>query len=298
MLKGRIARQLAVMLGILVLLASAAVWRVRSSTMPPIAEPARIDFASMGVEFEELRFRSPDGIELSGWWIAGEQSETPVILCHDRRERKDRLIHLALDLHRNGFPVLLFDFRGHGNSQAAASTYGIHEKRDVLAAVDLLQERLPDARRIGVYGVGMGAQAAVLAAVDRPVLKVLVLDRLEPEPHAALQRDFFSGWEFAGDSLAFLPVEIFDWIHNVGDDDRADLLIERLVGRSVLLLAPADEPRLTEDLKLLVARIPDAVDSDGNLVILPATLGSLLYGEQLDRYNTRVSDFFRARLGG
>ena len=87
--------------------------------------------------------------------IAGERPETPVILCHDRRERKDRLINLALDLHRNGFPVLLFDFRGHGNSQTAASTYGVHEKRDLLAAIDLLQERLPAARRIGVYGVGM-----------------------------------------------------------------------------------------------------------------------------------------------
>jgi len=46
----------------------------------------------------------------------------------------------------------------------------------------------------------------------------------------------------------------------------------------------------------MVKKIPDQIDSDGNLVVVPATLGEGLYGEQLGRYHERVTGFFSARL--
>jgi hypothetical protein len=42
--------------------------------------------------------------------------------------------------------------------------------------------------------------------------------------------------------------------------------------------------------------IPDLGDADGNLVVLPATQGGGLYGDQFDRYKDRVAAFFSSRL--
>jgi len=57
----------------------------------------------------------------------------------------------------------------------------------------------------------MGAFAAVLAARDRPALRVLVLDGLYPDVGYPLVRRAFDGWEVGVEHLAFLPRAIFSW---------------------------------------------------------------------------------------
>jgi len=42
--------------------------------------------------------------------------------------------------------------------------------------------------------------------------------------------------------------------------------------------------------------VPDQIDVDGNLVVLPVTLGDGLYAEQLDSYQVRVTEFFESRM--
>ena len=95
------------------------------------------------------------------------------------------MLTLGIALQKGGFTVLAFDFRGHGASGGTGSTLGLDEKRDVIGALDYLAASGVEARRIGVYGVGMGAHAAVLAAADRPSASVLVLSGLYPARRAA-----------------------------------------------------------------------------------------------------------------
>jgi pimeloyl-ACP methyl ester carboxylesterase len=89
------------------------------------------------------------------------------------RTRLARLEQPAVDLlalaafHRKGFAALLFDFRGHGESQAGLCAGGLTEDQDVVGAVNWVFERLADETpRVGVIGFGLGA-AAALAAVGR-----------------------------------------------------------------------------------------------------------------------------------
>jgi hypothetical protein len=42
--------------------------------------------------------------------------------------------------------------------------------------------------------------------------------------------------------------------------------------------------------------VPEQVDADGNLVVLPATLGDGLFAEQLENYHLRVTEFFESRM--
>jgi len=74
-------------------------------------------------------------------------------------------------------------------------------------------------------------------------------------------------------------------------------VIAKLPGRHLLLLAPAGDASLATAMQQMYETIPqDQVDADGNLVLLPATLGEGLSREQLERYQQRVVEFFDARL--
>jgi pimeloyl-ACP methyl ester carboxylesterase len=174
----------------------------------------------------------------------------------------------------------------------------LHEKRDVVGAVEFLGGLDGvDGKRVGLYGVGMGAHAAVLAAADLPEVRVLVLDSLYPDAAFDLVRDFYVDWGFAEKNFAFLPRVIFAMLHGTGiESERAEDVIGRLPGRHLLLLAPAGDSALAEAMQRMYESIPDEADADGNLVILPATQGSGLYGDQLVRYQQRVAAFFDGRL--
>ena len=84
-----------------------------------------------------------------------------------------------LFLHNN-YNLLFIDFRHLGESGGAYSTFGKFETLDVLAAIQYLQQRGMD--KIGIWGLSMGAAAALMAAPQAPQVRALVLE----EPYARL----------------------------------------------------------------------------------------------------------------
>jgi len=274
--------------------------RVYAVTHPARQAPDDIDFDSMLMRAQRVQFPSTDGIELQGWMILGKSDRPPILLCHDAGSSKASLVSLAIALHNKGFPILLFDFRGHGASGGRLSTLGLREKRDILGALEFITERWDETtRHVGVYGVGMGAHAAVLAAADRQALRVLVLDGLYPDVSYPLARRVFGGWKPGIRKLAFLPNSLFVLMNRIriGDHRAADTL-PNLLGRDVLLLAPVGDPELTAEMKRMLGSIPKQPDVDGNLVILPATQVHGLYGRDLGLHVTEVTEFFESRLTG
>jgi pimeloyl-ACP methyl ester carboxylesterase len=272
--------------------------RVHFATHPPRELGNEIDFDSMHLRMDEVRFAAVDGTNLSGWMLEGDARRPPIVLCHDVGSSRSALVHLGLELHRRGFPVLLFDFRGHGQSEGDSSTLGLHEKRDVLGAVDFLSRRRGSARfPVGIYGAGMGAHAAVLAAADRPMLRVLVLDGLYPDASHPLARQVFAGWKPGMRRLGFLSNGLFALMKRtrLGDHRAADSL-PLLLGRELLLLAPANDPELTAEIQRMLRSIPEQRNADGNMVVVPAAHADGLYGEALQTHRDQVARFFEDRL--
>ena len=250
------------LLGVSVALGATAV-RVHRQLSPPRVEETPIDFEAMMMRVEEVRFASSDGITLSGWFIRGLPEFPAVILCHDLGASRSSLITLAIALRRKGFSVLAFDFRGHGTSEGGRSTLGLLEKRDVLGAVDYLSAIADiETRRVGVYGVGMGAHAAVLAAADRPSLKVLVLDGLYPDAGYPLVRGVYRDWNFGVDHLGFLPRGVFLAFNGTtAGRERASEVIGKLLGRDMLLVASEGDDRLAKEMMRMYETVPDQADA-------------------------------------
>jgi dipeptidyl aminopeptidase/acylaminoacyl peptidase len=128
--------------------------------------------AELGLPHEAVRFTTDDGVTLDGWLIpAARETRAAVILLHGFSWHRRPWLSLFVPWLREHYHVLQFDFRGHGASDPAATTLGTQERRDVAAAVRLLESR--GLGPIALYGISMGGATAILAAPDLPVAAVV-----------------------------------------------------------------------------------------------------------------------------
>jgi pimeloyl-ACP methyl ester carboxylesterase len=277
----------------------AIVFLFERATRPPRAA-GPLDPASYRVDAETVEFPSTDGLALHAWFFPAESAgrALPILLVHDVRSSKASLLGLALRLQKDGFDVLAFDLRGHGQSETGRSTYGLAEKRDVLGAVEYLTRRRGGrVQRAGAYGAGAGAHAVVLAATSAPSLRVLVLDGLYPQAGYGLARRVTGNRGWGGRYLDPLSEALLGALSGMSDDtDRAAAVLPGLLGRDVLFLAPEGEEALGDEILAMYESVPPQADADGNLAVTAATPGRGLYGDDLERHHDRVATFFAERL--
>jgi pimeloyl-ACP methyl ester carboxylesterase len=126
---------------------------------------------------EVIRLRARDGLKLAGRWlpseigpVAGDEGEPwrpdpyeAILLLHGwTGSISPDLVALGPTLRRTA-GVLGLDFRGHGDSDDALTTFGLHEIEDVAGAVAWLGER--GIRRIALVGSSMGGIVAIASIV-------------------------------------------------------------------------------------------------------------------------------------
>src|SRR5262245_65656862 len=86
-------------------------------------------------------------------------------------------LSLATTLRDQGYHLLIYDQRGAGASPRGASTLGLDETADMVAAVDFLERRSDVApQRIGIWGVDVGARAALKTAAQRATVRAVAAD--------------------------------------------------------------------------------------------------------------------------
>ena len=122
-------------------------------------EPEAVPYRRRRVTFDS------DGHTLRGWVFDPEESASGplAILVHGWSANAGTVLRLAGPLLSAGFPVMAFDIRGHGSSDAAPFVTIRHFRDDVLAAVRFAETGLPYRRRVAI-GHSMGAAASALAA--------------------------------------------------------------------------------------------------------------------------------------
>jgi dipeptidyl aminopeptidase/acylaminoacyl peptidase len=126
----------------------------------------------LGFPHEAVRFTTEDGVTLDGWLIpAARDTRAAVILLHGFSWHRVPWLSMFVPWLRERYHVLQFDFRGHGASDPAATTLGTAERKDVAAAVRLLEGR--GLGPIALYGISMGGATAILAGAELPVAAVI-----------------------------------------------------------------------------------------------------------------------------
>lgn len=139
------------------------------------------------VVFSDFKLPQPEVVtltngstRLAGWFFANPRAATAkcaVVMLHGFSINKAVVVPFTPMFWDRGCDLYLYDLRSHGESSKGFSTYGVHDKRDELLAVDWLAKRtrLPDSR-IGLWGVSYGAATSIQAAAARPTLAFVVAD--------------------------------------------------------------------------------------------------------------------------
>ena len=146
---------------------------------------------------ENVTFRTPDGVEIAGWFISGKATDKVLILVHGLNssrtcELAGKFAEFGSAMNQKGFSILTIDLRGHGQSADSRFTFGITERRDVIAAVDWLKIRGFKSKKIGVLGVSMGSATVIGAAADDSDIGAVVTDSGYAEVYPIIQKHWQS----------------------------------------------------------------------------------------------------------
>jgi len=104
-----------------------------------------------------------EGVTLRGWLFPAVNPRGTVIFLHGRNGDRADGVRVAERLVPEGWDVLVYDGRAHGQSGGEYSTFGYWERRDLSRAIDYLQ-----ADRVVVMGVSLGGAVAIQGAADDP----------------------------------------------------------------------------------------------------------------------------------
>ena len=133
--------------------------------------------ASYGLNARWVEFKSTDGIALKGWYIpAPGPARGTIIYCHGLNRTRIEMLPRAQFGVRLGYNALLFDLRHHGQGEGNLTTLGYQERFDILGAVHFALAEQKAERPVIVWGVSMGAAAALLAAAESPEISAVISD--------------------------------------------------------------------------------------------------------------------------
>lgn len=131
---------------------------------------------SVGLVYEDISFPSRvDHVTLRGWYISGEGPSTIIVANGGHQNRVDPRIgtlELAKDLVSEGYNILLFDFRGRGESEGEGLIL-THTGRDLGGAVDFIRARGCSSMGIMGFSTG-GAESLVFAAEEDEDIAAIV----------------------------------------------------------------------------------------------------------------------------
>jgi uncharacterized protein len=121
--------------------------------------------SQIGLKFEEVRITTADHVDLHGWYVPAATGVQAVLLCHGNAGNIAHRLDWLESFRGMGFAVLLFDYRGFGQSSGTPSEQGTY--LDAHAAWDYLTNTKGfSPRSIVIVGESLGGPIAAHLAKD------------------------------------------------------------------------------------------------------------------------------------
>jgi hypothetical protein len=179
-------------------------------------QPHRIQVLTpdkLGLAYQEVRFRTWDGLELVGWFLpANGPALGTVLQLHGNAENISTHFTSLAWMPARGFNVFIFDYRGYGGSEGSPSLEGA--QMDIDAAMETLLSRSDiDRNRVVMYGQSLGGALAAYYVAHSPrrhQLRALILESAFSDYIDIVREKFTDHW-------FTWP---FQWIPLLSVDDR------------------------------------------------------------------------------
>lgn len=294
-------------------IAGASVWLLSNIARPPSARylvtPEKYGMLSArGSQVTEETWTNPDGTSSRGWLLRGVDNAPGVILFHRYGADRSHVLNLGVKLNEStNFTVLMPDARAHGDKPLIRSgSFGGLETEDAVAAVKFLKE-LKNQNQIslvgndvGVYGIELGAMAAIGAAAADPNIRSVALDSVPRDSDELAAQTVGRRFPFASGVTSKLAKGGTYLYYYDGSYSRqaACETARRIDNRSILLLAGYDVPEFQDSTAALAKCFAGSSKVDSKLDLSPSGYSVINASiEQSEGYDQRIIDFFRRTLG-
>lgn len=198
---------LLIILVVLILIVVGVVWgcdRVAKKVLHPVAKRKALDVwpDQYKLTYENVCFKTEDGILIKGWFLPNPDSEKTIILMHGWGMNRADIFKNTYFLRDLGYNLMYFDFRALGESGGSVSSIGYLEVKDLQAAIRFLKETRPFAcQKIGLYGLSMGGMVAICEAAQN---KEIVCVAAEASYYSF--RKVVSRWAWVHNKVPYFPV--------------------------------------------------------------------------------------------
>ena len=301
-----------VVLLVVLAIAGGSAWLTFKAATPPTARylvtPEKYgQLSSRGAQVTEETWTNRDGTSSRGWLLRGADNAPGVILYHKYGADRSHILNLGVKLNEStNFTVLMPDLRAHGDSPSVkSSTFGGCEGEDAMSAAEFLKnlkntnQQTLVGKDIGVYGIELGALAALNAAANDKGIKAIAVDSVPVDSDQLLAETVNRRFPFAS-ILTSRMAKFGTYLYYYDGCYKRETTCEmakRLDNRSVLLLAGLDAPTL-QDATTKLARCFTATSKVESKLDLSPSGFSIINSsiEQSELYDQRLIDFFRRTL--
>jgi len=119
--------------------------------------------AEIGLDFEEVFFKTGDRLKLHGWYIPAPNAEFTVLFCHTNAGNMMHQLDSINIFYNLGLSCFIFDYRGYGISQGRPTEHGTY--LDARAAYRWLTKKKGiKPQDVIVFGRSLGGSIAAYLA--------------------------------------------------------------------------------------------------------------------------------------
>jgi pimeloyl-ACP methyl ester carboxylesterase len=242
----------------------------------------------------EVTIPATDGTNIPAWWIPGLKNAPGIILAPGYGMNRSDALSLAAELHENGFNVLVYAQRGSNVSPKKASTLGLYEADDLLNAIRLLQSR-PESNplRIGIWGVDLGAYAALKAAGSFPEVRAIAVDSAFGSIREYMDYRILEDFGLDNRLVQFSCYQMFRLVHIFsGFPFNEPLPLKALSECTILFIKGENRPFLGTK----TANIYNRIHPQKEMTSFKTSRIHMMEGEDLKSYDRQVANFFNLNL--
>jgi len=239
-----------------------------------------------GIEPQHIALTTEDNVKLAAWYTP-PQNGAVILVAHGYGDVRSPNYYLLFV--QEGYGVLAWDFRAHGESGGDFSSLGYYEVLDAKAALDYALAQ-PGVEHIGAWGGSMGAVTMIRATAQFPEIEALVAD----SPFATLEDEMnlritLSPMRPLMRLFATQATDVsFDMVRPVDD-------IAKISPRPVFIIQGMADSMVPLD---SAQRLYDAV-SEPRQIWLEEDVGHLgMYWTYEEKYTRQVTGFFDKYLLG
>jgi len=125
---------------------------------------------------EPFELTARDGTIIKGDFSINEANKGIIVLPHGYSWNREGMLKYAQFYYKNGFSIVLYDQRTHGESTFKYTTMGYLESLDICDVVSWLREKYGKNIPIGIHGESMGAASTMMSLKHNPNIQFAIED--------------------------------------------------------------------------------------------------------------------------